>query len=368
MYQNPLDKQKQVIVQERLDALISFSPENVAYSAGFTIPSQAIGLRKRVFACVVTPEREAMLVAPVELNQCRNSSRIQDIRTYNEFNDDPMAVLTEMVKQLGVARGRIGVEIDFLPGRHWVNLQRHLPQVTWVDAESIFDRMRSIKTQEEIDALRKVGRIVHEAHVDLARNAKPGWTEMQMALRLTEYILTHGADGVHLLVVGSGERSVYPNGFPTERVIRNGDVIRVDVFAHTNRYLSDIARTLVVGKANPEQKDIWRKLCEVQTLLIEQIRPGASTRAIWEKFLDRFERLGLNPAINFVGHGLGLTLHEEPSINRFSDHILEEGMVLAIEPLHFVSEWGFHIEDEVIVTRDGCELISDGRGELPELG
>ncbi len=366
-YSNPLAKQQKLLSHHGLDALVAFSPDNVAYGAGMMIPSQVLGIRKRVFAVVVTPEKAGMMVASVEFNQAKANARIQDIRSYNEFQQDPMAVIADMLREFGAAGGRIGVEIDFLPGRHWESLQRHLPGARWVDAEKVFDHLRSVKTTEEIAALSSIGQVVNAAHRKAAESARTGWSEIQLGQTITEHILTHGGEGIKLLVVGAGERSVFPNAPPSQRQLRQGDVIRVDVFAYQNWYLSDIARTLVVGKANARQKEIWARLCEAQSLLISEIRPGASTRAIWERFLRYFEGAGLNPAINFVGHSLGLALHEEPFINRFSDAILEEGMVLAIEPLHFEGEWGFHLEDEVIITRDGCELISDGRGPLPEL-
>jgi Xaa-Pro dipeptidase len=365
VFANPLDKQQAVAAADGLDAVVSFSPEGVAYAAGFMIPSQYIPIRKRVFGTIVTPDRAAMVVAPVEVRQCRASARIGDIRAYNEFTDDPMALVADVLREFGVARGRIAVEIDFLPGRHWTNLQRHLSSAVLVDAEELLSRMRAVKTLEEIDHLRTVARAVHYAHESLYRVARPGWTEHQMGLHLTEDIVTHGGDGISLLVIGSGERSVFANCPPTDRVLRDGDVIRVDVYAHRHRYLSDIARTSVVGHPVPRQADLWQKLCDAETALAEWIRPGANTKEVMARFLALFEQMGLTSEIDFVGHSIGLTLHEEPFFNLHSDFEVEEGMVFAIEPVHYTGTWGFHLEDEVLVTASGCEFLSDGRGPLP---
>jgi Xaa-Pro aminopeptidase len=269
---------------------------------------------------------------------------------------------------LGAAAGRVGVEVDFLPGRHWTKLLRHLPDAKLEDAEEILSRTRSIKTLEEMEHIRKIASIANDVHEALARAARPGWTEKRMALHIIEGILDRGGDGISLLVVGSGERSVYANCPPTERRIANGDVIRVDIFAHANRYMSDIARTLIGGTPSAEQTEIWKKLCDAESALLEWIRPGESTRAVMRRFLDLFERMGLSSAINFVGHSLGLTLHEEPFLNLESDSLIQEGMVFAIEPVCFKGRWGFHLEDEVLVTTKGCELLSDGRGELRQIG
>lgn len=361
------ERQRAVIEDERLDAILSFSPESVAYAAGFMIPSQYVPIRKRVFCAVVTPDKEALIVAPVELNEARSQSRIEDIRSYNEFIEDPMKMIADVLEEFGCAEGRIAVEIDFLPGRHWTNLQKYLPAAKMEDGEAVFSRIRSVKTLEEMEHLRKIADVVDKAHSSLVGVVKPGWSEKQIALHLMERILTTGGDGISLLVVGSGERSVYANCPPTDRIIATGEIIRVDVFAHTARYMSDIARTYVVGPATAEQTEIWKKLCEAESALLEWIKPGVGTRDVMQRFLKLFEKMGLDSAINFVGHSLGLTLHEEPFFNVESDHVVEPGMVFAIEPVVFQGDWGFHLEDEILVTDAGCELLSDGRGDLREI-
>jgi Xaa-Pro dipeptidase len=361
------ERQRTVIEDEGLDAILGFSPESVAYSAGFMIPSQYVPIRKRTFCAVVTPQQEALVVAPVELNESRSQSRISDIRSYNEFIEDPMQVIANVLTEFGVAKGRIAVEIDFLPGRHWTNLQKYLPDAKIEDGEEVFSRIRSIKTIEEMEHIRKIAEVVDRAHNSLVGVAKEGWSEKQIAFHIMEQILSNGGDGISLLVVGSGERSVYANCPPTERVISDGEIVRVDVFAHRARYMSDIARTYVVGSPSPQQTEIWNKLCDAETALLEWIAPGASTREVMRKFLKLFDEMGLKSAINFVGHSLGLTLHEEPFFNIESDHVVEEGMVFAIEPVVFQGEWGFHLEDEILVTDKGCELLSEGRGELRQI-
>lgn len=358
------ERQREVIAEEGLDAIVSFSPESVAYGAGFVVPSQAVPIRKRVFSTVVTPDDEALIIASVETNEAERRSRIPDVRPYDEFSVDPMRAVADALEEFGADKGRIAVELDFLPARHAPALERYLPSATLEDAEEIITRMRSIKTVEELDSIRKIARVVNDVHVSLAEAARPGWTEQQMALHLIEGILTTGGDGVTMLVVGSGERSVFANCPPTDRVIRDGDVIRVDIYAHADGYLSDIARTLVVGEPDTRQRDIWEKLCDAETALLEWIKPGASSRDVMERFSKLFAEMGLNPAINFAGHSLGLTLHEDPFINFKSDTELREGMVLAIEPVYFSDHGGFHLEDEILITSSGCELLSDGRGAM----
>ncbi|HET7571654.1 MAG TPA: Xaa-Pro peptidase family protein [Gaiellaceae bacterium] len=359
-----IERQRQVMAEEGLDALVSFSPESVGYAAGYMVPSQTIPIRKRVFATVVTPEDEAFLLASVEYNEAKRRSRIADVRPYDEFAVDPMRMLADTLAEFGAAGGRIGLELDFLPAQHWRNLEGYLAGSTLVDAEEIIARMRAVKTVEEMEHIRRIARIVHEAHESVAAAAEPGWTEKQMALHIHEHILGAGGDGISLLVIGAGERSVYANCPPTDRAIEDGDLIRIDIFAHAGSYMSDIARTLVVGEGTPRQHEVWAKLCEAQTALLEWIRPGASTREVMERYSTFFGGLGLDQAVNFVGHSFGLTLHEEPFLNLKHDEEIVEGMVFAIEPVYFGEEGGYQLEDEILVVPGGCELLSDGRGAL----
>ncbi|MCZ7568890.1 MAG: Xaa-Pro peptidase family protein [Ardenticatenaceae bacterium] len=366
----PLKKQQVALARERLDALIACSPENVGYGLGYFVPSQKIPIRKRQFFTIMTADGYATaLVASVEYNEAKSRALITDIRPYNEFTQDPAAVLADCLRELGVANGHIGVELDFLPSRTFLALQKELPRAHFVDAERIFDHVRMLKTPEEIDLLRRCGRTVDEVYREVLPEAHPGMSETDLALRLIDRLLSKGVDSVDRIVIGSGERSAFANCPPTRRILCDGDVMRLDIFASIGGYTSDIARTAVIGGATDEQKRIWDALVEGENLVIDMIRPGVHTGEIWRRYVDHYQqKLGIEPTSNFLGHAIGLTLHEEPFIGRYHDHVLEGRTVLAVEPLYFTPTMGLHLEDELIVGADGCELISDGRGPLIEIG
>lgn len=360
-----LIKQRGVLKQEGLDALVAVSPENVGYTAGYMIPSQLIPIRKRQFYAIVTPSDAALIVVNVECQEALANSLIADVRSYDEFTHHPADVLADVLREFGVDKGMVGLELDFMPARNYLRLQKALPNLKIIDAEHIYDNMRMIKTEDEVRTMRKVAKIVDETHAEVFQNAKPGMTEMDIAFMVIEGVMKRGCQEMRKLVIGSGDRSIFANCPPTNRKLQQGDVMRVDVFATLNGYLSDIARTCVVGEATPEQKQIWKKLCDAQTLISETIHDGVSTQEVWSKFLDYFTKADLNPTINFLGHSVGLTLHEEPFIDRFRNYTLRANMVLAIEPVFFTGNQGFHIEDYMLVTANGCEMLSDGRGILP---
>ncbi|MGA2465056.1 MAG: Xaa-Pro peptidase family protein [Thermodesulfobacteriota bacterium] len=362
-----IQKQREEMRKGGYDALVSISPENTTYTAGVAIPSQSTIRQRHVICLVPVTGDPKMIVVNMEESFARANVRIKDIRAYNEFTESPMKFLADAVKESGLENGRIGIELDYLPARDYVKLKGLLSRVTFEDAESFFGKLRMIKTQEEIDKLRRVGKAAEKVHHDAFGKLKPGMTELDLAGFIVNGLYAEGVEQILKLVVGAGERCSHANPAPTKNVIKQGDMIRVDIFATLSSYLSDVARTAVVGKPTAFQKETWKKLIEARAVTLENICPGAHSQEIYQKFSNKFREMGLDP-INFVGHGLGLTLHEDPYINKFSDTVLEPGMVLCVEPYYMMvkQNMGFQIEDEIIVTEKGYELITNYKdsGEL----
>jgi len=342
------------------DAVVAVSPENFAYIAGFGVPSQSL-MRWRHAACVVTADgRCAAMVVDMEESTVRAKLNGTEVRAWGEFSDRPMAVLGELLADLGLARARIGTELDYLPASAFVELQRSLPAAELCAAEEHLARLRQIKTGAEIEHMRKLARIADRTIHDTLAGLGEGSSEMDIAAGLTRGIFEHGADGFKLMIVATGERSVYPNVGPTQRTLRERDICRVEIFSVGNGYHAGVCRTACVRSAPPEAHRIWENLVECKYLVMDMIKPGASPRAIYEAFIAHLGKLKL-PPIKFVGHGIGLHLHEKPYLGPFSEAPLEAGMVLGIEPLVYNTGYGFGMQnkDIITVTNTGCELLSD---------
>ena len=184
-------------------------------------------------------------------------------------------------------------------------------------------------------------------------------TEKDLAGRLLSSLFAGGAESYKLMIIASGERSQFPNVGPTDRKLREGDLIRMEIFGQKNGYLAGICRTAVLGRATAEQEKIWANLIECKYLVMDMIKPGARCKEIYQRFLKKFGELGFEP-ISFVGHGIGLHLHEEPYMGRYGDEVLEAGMVGAFEPLVYIpGRFGMQNKDMFCVTDNGCELLSD---------
>jgi Xaa-Pro aminopeptidase len=359
MDQEIVTRLKQRLVHERLDALIAMSPENVTYVSGFVVPSQSL-MRWRHAICIVTADgRVSMVAIDMEATTVKAHAGIDDLRIYREFTDDPMDKLVEVLHDLHLAGGNIGIEMDYLPAKDFATLRENLPGVQWSAGEAIFNKARQVKTAGELALLRALSKLTDKAIGDTLMQAKAGMSEMELAGHLLTSLFGGGAHSYKLMIIASGERSQFPNVGPTERKLRRGDLIRMEIFGQQNGYLAGVCRTAVVGEANAEQKKIWANLIGCKYLVLDLIRPGARCREIYQKFLQKFSELGFEP-ISFVAHGIGLHLHEEPYMGRYGDEIVETGMVGAFEPLVYIpGRFGMQNKDMFCVSETGCELLSN---------
>ena len=360
-------KQVKAMAEHGLDAIICASPENFAYTAGFVVPSQPLIRHRHAMTIVTADGRIAIFGVDMEASTIKR--RLPDVpsRIWAEFSDDPMLVLADQLSGLGLAKARIGLEMDYLPAGDFARLIAAMPGARFEHAEPILARLRQIKTAEEIALLSRLSRIADQAIADALAEVDAGDSEMDIAGHLTRNVYSLGAEHFKLLIVATGERSVLPNVGPSDRILKRGDVCRVEIFSVIDGYQAGVCRTAIVGEAPPMADKIWAHLVECKYEIMEKVKPGASCRAIYDAFIAKLAKLDL-PPISFVGHGIGLHLHEDPYLGLTpvlgkpgSDAPLEENMVLGFEPLCYNTGHGFGMQnkDMLLVTANGSELLSD---------
>jgi Xaa-Pro dipeptidase len=359
--QDVIARQIAVMAEQGLDAILSSSPENFAYVTGFLSPTQPLMRWRHAMALVTRDGTCALLVVDMEASTIRaKAPKGTPITVWSEFSFDAMARLADLLRQNGLSGGRLGIEADYLPAADYLSLGTLLPNIDLVPSEALLARLRQIKTPDEIDLLRRLSRIADTAIADSFAAVEAGMTEMDIAGALTKSIYAQGAENFRLMIVATGERSMFPNVGPSERRLQRGDICRVEIFPMIGGYHAGVCRTAAVQAPPPEAERIWANLVECKTMLLEAIKPGASSRAIYDLYLAKVGELGL-PPISFIGHGIGLHLHEEPYLGPTLDQDLEAGMVLGIEPLIYDTGYGFGMQnkDMVLVTDEGCTLLSD---------
>lgn len=353
-----LDRLRAAMRQAGLSAVALIAPENVCWTAGVMVPSQKVVRHRHAIVLVPQASDPEIIVVNVEEGYVRSRAEIKQVTAYNEFTQKPVVLLAEAIRRRGL-RGAVGVESTYLNHADYRLLEQCLEGMAQLQpVDELVEQLRMIKVPEEIECLTRAGRIAEQTAYESLQTWWPGMTEADLAGIITERFKALGGEQLTMLSVTAGERTPMLNGTPTAREIRPGDVVRIDVIGTVGNYYCDVARTAVVGEPTPELQSIWRKLVDCRDMALEMIRPGASAHAIFKAYIERMDRWGF-PTLHFLGHGLGLTLHEQPYLNRYSDCVLEEGMVLALEPLVVFPQLGMQLEEAVVVTRNGCEVITN---------
>jgi Xaa-Pro aminopeptidase len=360
MRQDVIKRQVAAMKENGWDAILACSPENFAYVTGFMSPTQPLMRWRHAIALVTTDGKCSLLVVDMEASTIRAKAPETDIAVWKEFSVNCMETLAFLLQRHGLASAKIGLETDYLPAEDFAKLTKLLPAAAFVPAQAVLARMRQIKTPEEIAIMRKLALIADQSINEAFAAVSAGDTEMDIASALTRGIYTHGAEYFKLMIIATGERSVFPNVGPTTRRLQRGDVCRVEVFPMIDGYHVGVCRTAVVGEAPPHAERIWANLVACKKLLLEVMAPGASTRRIYDIYLKKLSELNL-PPISFIAHGMGLHLHEDPYLGPTPDQPLEAGMVLAFEPLVFETgfKFGMQIKDVGVIDEGGCELLSN---------
>lgn len=233
------------------------------------------------------------------------------------------------------------------------------------------DSLREIKDEGEIENIRKACEIADIAFKDVCTFIRAGVTEIEVAARLEEVMRRAGSEKPSFdTIVASGLRGSMPHGTATQKPIEAGDFVTMDFGAKYQGYCSDITRTVVVGKASARQREVYAAVLETQKNVLDAIAPGKSGRKIDALARENLKRYDLAQYFGHgLGHSLGLEIHEEPRLSRYSTcESLVPGMLVTDEPGVYLPDWGgLRIEDTVLVTKDGAEPLTKCSKELIEL-
>jgi len=265
---------------------------------------------------------------------------------------------------------RVGLEADHTTVRQWQWLDRHA-HVELVPLVDLVERLRMIKDEGEVAILRRAGHSLSEMVPDVIALASRKRPEVEISREIDRLVLEAGFDRTAFeTIVASGPNSALPHAHPTARELSDGDLVILDFGGVLDGYCVDISRTVVVGIADAECRRLYSAVQEAQRAAIDKVIPGVSAEQVDAAARDVLDSYGLGEAFGHsTGHGLGLDVHELPRVGRKQASaepvMLESGMVFTIEPGVYVPGLGgVRIEDDVLVTASGVELLSHSAGEL----
>ncbi|KXT75795.1 M24 family metallopeptidase [Streptococcus sp. DD12] len=273
---------------------------------------------------------------------------------------DPLAVIKERLAGSGLKR--FGFESD-LPYRSFHQLEIVFSDYQLVADDGLIERLRIVKDAKELATIRQACSISDRAFADVLDYIKPGQTtEKDIRDFLDFRMRKYGASGVSFeLIIASGYRSSMPHGVASDKVVENGDMLTMDFGCYYDHYVSDMTRTIHLGPATDKEEEVYQLVLKANQALLDQAKAGLSMRDFDKIPRDIITEAGYGPAFSHgIGHGIGLDIHEEPYFSqKDTEHHIQAGMVLTDEPgIYLDNAFGVRIEDDLIVTEEGCELIT----------
>ncbi|KRL08329.1 M24 family metallopeptidase [Liquorilactobacillus hordei] len=239
-----------------------------------------------------------------------------------------------------------------------------------VPVSAIIEKLRAVKDQSEIDEIRDSCKIAGKGYEFMLQTACAGQSELELSNEIDYFMKKNGTEEKSFeTIVASGGRTTWPHGTATRKLLADGDLITVDFGYYYHHYTSDVTRTFSLGKQSQEVKDIYQIVLEAEHRTIEAIKPGISGRELDEIGRGFIERKGYGKYFNHgMGHGIGLDIHELPNVGaRFAD-IMESGHIVTIEPgIYIPGIAGIRIEDDILVTEKGFEILTDFPKDYQEL-
>lgn len=356
-----LSRARAAIEEHHLSALIATSHASTQYTGGTAFWTQR-NVQDCLDAVVMFPAGEPVLLYErTEAEQARESW-ITDMRDYIQFVQDPIEVLVEILRERRADAGRIALELDMLNARHFDALRGAVPHAEFVDADLIFQRMRAVKTPDEVRMLGENAL----ASVNAIRAAfaaiRIGETELDVAERMWDVARANGASRFDHCTLATGPNAFRSHHKPTQTRITPSTIIKTDFGIYSNNpFPSDVARTAIIGPALPHQIDTYRRLEEVHRTVIEAMRPGVRGSDIYAVCVRASQENGLAFNSPHCGHSISCNVQnrfEFPALTPRDDNVLEPGNVLMVEPTGHGTDGRYHVEDLVEITANGNRVWS----------
>ncbi|MED3985404.1 aminopeptidase P family protein [Peribacillus simplex] len=284
----------------------------------------------------------------------------------------------EIVQHKGTIIEEVGKQAEAMNISKLGFEQEHLTYATYkayemaIDGQllpvsGVIENLRLIKTSSEIKILKEAAAIADAAFTHILDFLRPGISELDVSNELEFFMRKQGATSSSFdIIVASGIRSALPHGVATDKIIEKGDFVTLDFGAYYNGYVSDITRTLAVGKPSEDLINIYDIVLEAQLRGMAGIKPGMTGREADALTRNLIEEKGYGQYFGHsTGHGIGLEVHEGPALSLRSDIILEPGMAVTVEPgIYLPGVGGVRIEDDTIVTIEGNEALTHSTKEL----
>lgn len=341
---------------EEIDAMLVYSPLNIRYLSGFTGSTAYLYISKK---------NQILLTDFRYIEQASNECKGFEI--IDLLQNGLIATINECIKKDSAKKIAFESSITY---QEYQSLLNGLKSIELIAGDQLIEDIRMIKDDSELELIQHAVSIGDQAFTHILDFIKPGITELEIALELEYFMKKQGATKLSFdSIVASGIHSSMPHASPTDKKIENGDFLTLDFGCIYKGYCSDMTRTVVIGKASDQQKNIYQKVLEAQLKAINSIKAGLHSTDIDKLARDVIDSAGYKDNFGHgLGHGVGLYIHENPRLSPIGKYTLLENMVVTVEPGIYIQGFGgVRIEDMVVVKNNGCNNFTHSPKELIEL-
>ena len=352
---NSIERIQEILKERDLDGLLLTDEKNQRYAAGFAFTDGA----------VLVGREKAWLVTDSRYIEAAEKAAAAGVTVWLYDRERPlMERLKEAVRAAGMER--LAAEDGKLSHRDYLGYEKALG-MELLPAGELMTQLRAAKTEEEIDAMRAAQAIAEQALEDVLGLIRPGMTEKQVMAELVYRTLRYGSEGNSFdPIVVSGPNTSLPHGVPGDRVIQRGDFVTMDFGCLKDGYCSDMTRTVAIGEASDEMRNVYDIVLQAQLAGIAVARAGIPGKEIDAAARKVITEAGYGPYFGHgFGHSLGLDIHESPSANLRGGEPMPVGAVCSAEPgIYLPGRFGVRIEDVMILREKGCEVITKAPKKL----
>jgi Xaa-Pro aminopeptidase len=357
-FQRRLQKVKQLLTDKPFDTFMVSEPWNRAYLSGFW--AEDMQLTESSGFLFISEKAQVLATDFRYQEQAEKEAPDFHIVIYKE---NLASLLPEIFASLSTRN--LGFEDHHLTHGRFAKIKESLqewrPKGGLLPAGELVEGLRIIKEAEEIGAIRKSLALTESVFETIAAEAAVGKTEKQLAWRIELLMREAGAEAVSFPpIVASGPLAARPHAVASDRQPQKSETIIIDLGARLEHYCSDMTRTLIFGKADAKARRIYTTVREAQLRAVAAVRSGMSSFEVDRLARDYITSAGYGDQFGHgLGHGVGLAVHEKPGFGKSNSMILEENMVVTIEPGIYLPGWGgVRLENMVRVTADGCEVLN----------
>ena len=369
-----------LVTQSRLDKLTASLRTSglsaVALNPGPTLTyltGVAFHLMERPVVLLISADRDPVLILPeLELPKVELFSYKVQAFPYGENPSEWDDVFRKATQSLGLDGKRIGVEPRQMRLLEFRHVKAGAPEADYPDASNVLTALRLKKDKAEVDAMRKAVKIAQDALKATIPLIKIGMAEREVASELVMQLLRHGSEPEMPFapIVSSGPNSANPHASPSERKLQAGDLLVVDWGAAYDGYISDLTRTFAIGEVDEEYRTIHQIVQDANAAGRAAGKPGVPCANVDKAARDVIEAAGYGKYFTHrTGHGIGMEAHEDPYMRGDNMQLLEPGMAFTVEPgIYLTNRNGVRIEDNVVITETGADVLSDMPREIQVVG